>query len=916
MYALSMRVLGALGAIRNDERRDTLGAFLTLFGFMTGHALLETARDALFLARLPASLLPWVYLTIAAVALALARQQPRLLSRFGARNELSAWLMFSGAVTVGFWALAYLAQNWVFYTLYAWSGVLATLVVVRFWTVLGNRFTVTQAKRLFAVIGSGSVLGAILGSGLARILTSVLAAQHVVLAAGLVFLLSAAGPTLLEGGGPAIATGRREQLDLNRVGRLIWGRPYLRRVAIVVLLSTITFTMVDFVFKSTAARFVADEAMGEFFSSVYLSLNLVSLVIQVVFVGWLIRRLGVNAAQAIVPVLLLAGGVGFVASGGLVAVLLFKGADGSTRYSLYRTATELLFVPMSAEIRGRVKAFIDVIGQRGGQALASLLILILLSLTTRETVFAALASVAAATWLVLVLDLRRHYLDVFRETLSDEITQTRIEFPALDVASLETLLATLNDSDDRKVMAALDLLAVQDKTRVIPALILYHPSPSVVIHALDLFVRSGRDDYWPIVDRLLDHASAGVRAAALRVRTVVEADEALLRRGTEDPAPSVRATALVGLIGGGWLSGAQAQQALNDLVSDGSSEAQLALAVTIRVLPGTEFESSLLRLLSSPDARVRAEAVRAVREIKSPSFVAPLIALLGDRAVRDDVRRTLVGLGPGTLPRLAAAMGDERLSHAVRRHLPQTIGAFGTPQAAQILLRRLLAEGDGMIRFKMLRALGRLRSENPSLVLDPKLIGQAVEQNLEAGFRFMRWRHALAAGVREDTDRRTSGYELLAGLLRDKQHHTLERLFRLLNLQASDEDFLRIYRGLHSLKREARAGSRELAENLVLPPLRRRFLVLLDDLFEAVGPSETNDREVQPLPYEVVLKELLASGTESLSSLAAHHIGELGLARLERFLRGIPVLSSHHRVVLEDVARRLVGGGAPERHYG
>ena len=48
------------------ERRSLAAAFVTLFGLVAAHTLLETARDALFLARLPPSQLPWAYLAIAA----------------------------------------------------------------------------------------------------------------------------------------------------------------------------------------------------------------------------------------------------------------------------------------------------------------------------------------------------------------------------------------------------------------------------------------------------------------------------------------------------------------------------------------------------------------------------------------------------------------------------------------------------------------------------------------------------------------------------------------------------------------------------------------------------------------------------------------------------------------------------------
>ena len=41
--------------VRPEERRGTVAAFLTIFGTLAAHTVLETARDALFLARLGAS---------------------------------------------------------------------------------------------------------------------------------------------------------------------------------------------------------------------------------------------------------------------------------------------------------------------------------------------------------------------------------------------------------------------------------------------------------------------------------------------------------------------------------------------------------------------------------------------------------------------------------------------------------------------------------------------------------------------------------------------------------------------------------------------------------------------------------------------------------------------------------------------
>ena len=66
---------------------------------MAAHALLETARDALFLASIPATRLPFVYLGVAAASLVVASIQDR---GRGGRASLAGWLLVSGVVTLSF----------------------------------------------------------------------------------------------------------------------------------------------------------------------------------------------------------------------------------------------------------------------------------------------------------------------------------------------------------------------------------------------------------------------------------------------------------------------------------------------------------------------------------------------------------------------------------------------------------------------------------------------------------------------------------------------------------------------------------------------------------------------------------------------------------------------------------------------
>src|SRR3954468_3423955 len=163
---------GSLGSARPAERRGAAAAFLTIFGILAGHTLLETARDALFLARLPTSELPLVYLVMAVVAIAVF-QGPWRAPRVGGRYGLSLILVGAGVLTFAFWAVHSSRSPWALRALYVWTGLLGTLAALQFWIILGELYTVTQAKRIYSLVGTGSVLGAITGAAIARVLTQV-----------------------------------------------------------------------------------------------------------------------------------------------------------------------------------------------------------------------------------------------------------------------------------------------------------------------------------------------------------------------------------------------------------------------------------------------------------------------------------------------------------------------------------------------------------------------------------------------------------------------------------------------------------------------------------------------------------------------------------------------------------------------
>ena len=874
--------------VRPDERRDTAAAFLMLFGFVASHAMLETARDALFLAKVPATHLPWVFIAIAALSVAVANAQQRLASRLGGRGVLVACLCGAAIVTLGFWQLlGQLGPSGV-YALYVWSGVLAAIVLVQFWMQLASLFSITQARRLYGVIGAGSVLGALAGTGLASTLARIAPARHLVLAASVGFALTSLLPLLFSRqAAPATLPKETAASGLGASARFIARNPYARNVAILMLAATVCVTIADYVFKSTVAANVPAAELGAYFGTVAFALNLASLVVQVALVGVIVRRLGVSAALAVLPLLLVVSGVGMIAIGGLAAALAIKAADGSLRYSLHRTAAELVFLPLDDSARRRTKNFVDVVGQRGGQAVAGAFVLGLTALGAPLAVLAGVVVALALLWMWAALALRAPYLDLFRSRL-----RRRGNVPLdLDIASLETLVRALDSERDSEVIAALDVLEQEGKAALIPGLILYHPSEAVVERALELFTRAGRTRIVPILDRLAEHTSPRVRAAAIAARSVLDPDaRPLFMRLSFEESPEVRATIVVNLIASGEIIGSDARERLDALLRHGSVPTLVALGDAIARRAADHFTDVLVALAARPERQVRLAALRAIGRCKPPEGLPIVIGMLGREHTRRDAQLVLQEYGAAGFQALVAAIDDETLTDITRVRIPATVARFDPADAARVLLDWLTREKNGAVRYQILRALVRITRRVPPIELDRAVLDRTIEATVSRAYRYLDRRVILTEGAARDAVRQTPGHEALVKLLRDKESNTIERLFGMLGLAYRSDDFVAIYRGLISGRKDARATSTELIENILRDPLRTAVLGLVDELPDAERLGAAGHyHEALGLDYEALLAQMLRSTSESVQDLTAYHIGELRLIRFRSAIAELAV---------------------------
>jgi AAA family ATP:ADP antiporter len=884
--------------VHDSEERVRWVATITLGLLLAAHTVLETGRDALFLANIPVERLPWIYIAVSLFALLFVRIAGRTSSVHALQRRLCVLQLVAAVSMFGFWQAIRDPGPWHYYALYGWSGIISSVMVVTFWMLLGDIYTITQGKRLFASIAIGGSLGALSGAALATLIAPVVEPVTLLLVAGCLFAMSAIGPMSLSIEREEQAVPRDGLPTFDAGGMLAGVRqaithPYARRVALLVALASATLTLADYLFKSVLADQVPAEDLSVWLARIYLGLNFLSILMLAAGVTPFVRRLGVDRSLALLPVLIALSTAGVLVGATLSAIILLKAADGTLRYSLHKTAVELLYLPMDSRLRASVKGVIDLVGGSGAKALASVAILLLVQAPAPDLAIASCLLALAVFWAISALELRASYLDVFRRTLKRGAIEIRMDYPELDIASLETLIRALSDSDERAVIAAMELLEERDRSSLIPSLILYHPSPEVVAKAIGIFAGTGQDQVLDFADRLLQHEYASVRSAIVRATAVLSPDRDHLQTLSRSDCPCIRVSAVAGLLAHGWVDPAEADEVFQAAILHREPETRIAVANAAKLSYAKIYQKSLPALARDVDLNVAREAVFAIQNSQDSDLTPILVSLLDDRRIRDVVREALLERNEDALNVLARSLEDSTTSISVQRHIPRTISKFATPEATAILLDALDSVRSGMVRYKVLRGLEPLLVETESRLESRGRILEEMRTTASRGVFLQQSEAELVRGQKEDPTRETTGGKLLIDLIRDKRELVNGRLFLLLALLFPSEDFREIEVGLRSESATRRASGVELLEHLLPSGIRSQIIGLVSrDAATVLQPLANTESTNSLSNYEASLRALANDPSEAVQAFSMYHEGELSFDESSSLGRALGIIAN------------------------
>jgi ATP:ADP antiporter, AAA family len=401
-----------------------------LFFLIAANNLIKILRDSIFLSHHSVSELPYLYILVAFLAALIIATY----TKYTANLSVIRLILGTNAIILSniifFWfLLTYFSPGWSYYVFYIWSAIVSVIAVAQLWTLADQIFRLEEGIRSFGLLSAGGTVGgALAGFGAKWFLHPSVESHDLLWVVAGLYL--AASVLLLWAQHRVVAKSSKSELGVSEkpketrtssIGELLAGSTYLKTIAVLIFVSVIVSTLIDFQFKSAAKQaYPSAGALAVFFSSYYGWLSVATFFVQVVLTGKVLSTVGLKPSLYLTPGTLLIGSLAIMIWPGLLAVVLTRMADATLRESIYRSGMESLYMPLSGKVKKTVKTFLDVVIERIGDATAGFIILLVL-FTGSYSTYVQFACVALiVSWMLIIALLRTRQLEPLNAELKSQ----------------------------------------------------------------------------------------------------------------------------------------------------------------------------------------------------------------------------------------------------------------------------------------------------------------------------------------------------------------------------------------------------------------------------------------------------------------------------------------------------------------
>ena len=426
------RILSVFADVQGGEGLTAILLTFNVFLLLTSYYLLKVAREPLILAS-GAEVKSYASAGQAVLLIGVVKLYSKLAQHVGRMRLTTCVFLFFAACLVVFFLLGQMKVP-LGIPFFLWVGIFNVTAIAQFWSFAADIYTEKQGKRLFAIVGIGSSVGAVLGAKIAGWLFKPLGPYALMLIAGAI-LVGCLGITFvvhrreLARVAAVKAEKQAERASEAPMGKeggftLLLRDKYLLLVGALTLILNWVNTSGEYILDRTLLKAAAEKGLtgeaaeqfiGAFKAGYFSWVNIVGVVLQLFVVSRVFKYLGVRVALFVLPVIALGGYGTLLVYPMLGAIMVAKVAENSVDYSLQNTARQALFLVTTHEEKYKAKNVIDTFIVRFGDVLSAGVVLVGTKLAFDTHHFIMVNVGLAACWIVVAVFLGREHKKRLRE---------------------------------------------------------------------------------------------------------------------------------------------------------------------------------------------------------------------------------------------------------------------------------------------------------------------------------------------------------------------------------------------------------------------------------------------------------------------------------------------------------------------
>jgi AAA family ATP:ADP antiporter len=413
--------LAKVAGTREGELKAVLLSFSYFFFLLASYFILRPLRDEMGIAA-GRNNLQWLFTATFFAMLVASPVYAFAIARLPRRTFIPLVYHFFALNLLVFWLALLSGQHreLTAQVFFVWVSVFNLFAVSVFWSFLADLYRTEQGKRLFGFIAAGGTAGTMLGSSLTVSMAGLIGPTHLLLVAAALLEVAIVCAILLERTARTFRAGETTPSGNDETGEkaigggmldgfwLILKSPYLAGIALWVLLLSLAGTFLYFMQQDVVRAASTDPAVRtQIFAAMDLGANILTLALQLMVTGHVIKRLGAGPAAAILPLVFALGFAALALAPGLAVIVAFQALQRTANFAFSNPARELMFTAVDRQERYKSKNLIDAALFRGGDVVWSWAFAGLRGLGASMSQIALMTVPVAVLWLALALALGR-----------------------------------------------------------------------------------------------------------------------------------------------------------------------------------------------------------------------------------------------------------------------------------------------------------------------------------------------------------------------------------------------------------------------------------------------------------------------------------------------------------------------------